>query len=389
MPRPVGNVEKLPSGMYRARVTVGERADGSRRQDTKTFDSERVAELWCYTHAAEMGAHPEGLAGVTLKTLWELYKDERGEQLAKTTLETYTWHMSARVLPELGEMDITAITHADIQRVLSTMTHSTASKARTALSAVLSYGVKTNLLSENVMRRADFKIPEPKTLDIDDDAWDDDPFAAIEGELEVWDDKTVFSCFDLIRGLPLEPVWLACVGAGLRVEEAMALRPADVRRVKIEDVEVTQLAIHHATTRVEDRRKTKTQKSVRVVTMLEPFGTRYIELCDGVERKKPVCKASASRQNKAWRSYFEPPKIHKRMSPARVVRGRLQELPYIPLSKMRNTHATLLQQAGVMDSMNSWMHGNSEKVIYEHYLRPDTTKVTINASNKIRLNLVS
>ena len=168
----------------------------------------------------------------------------------------------------------------------------------------------------------------------------------------------------------------------------MALRPADVRRVKVEGVEVTQLAIHHATTRVEKRRQTKTRKSVRGVTMMEPFGTRYWELCDGVERTKPVCKASASRQNKAWRSYFEPPKVHARMSPARAVRGRLQELPYIPLSKMRNTHATLMQQAGVMDSINAAMHGNSQKVIYEHYLKPDTTQVTIDASNKIRLHLV-
>lgn len=388
MPRRVGNVEKLPSGQYRARVTVGSKADGSRRQDTKTFDNEREAELWCYAHATEMGAHNDGIVGVTLSELWELYSDERLEQLAKTTQETYTWHMKARVLPELGDIEITDITHADIQRVLSTMTHGTASKSRTVLSAVLSYAVKNDILRENVMRRADFNLPEPKALAADDEAWDDDPFAAIEGELEVWDDKTVFRCLDLIQGLPLEPVWLACVGAGLRVEEAMALRPADVRRVIVEEVEVTQLAVHHATTRTENRRQTKTKKSVRVVTMLEPFGSRYWELCEGVERTKPICKSSASRQNKAWRSYFEPPKVHARMSPARAVRGRLQELPYIPLSKMRNTHATLMQQAGVMDSVNSMMHGHSQKVSYAHYLHPDTTKETIKASNKIRLHLV-
>lgn len=388
MTRRMGTVDRLPSGKWRARVELGTKADGSRRIESKTFDNKREAELWCYTHATEMGAHPEGMAGVTLSELWRLYGDERGPQLAKTTMEAYAWHMEARVLPELGDTDITAITHGDIQRVLSEMTHGTAQKARTALSAVLSYGVKSGLLAENVMRRADFKLPEPKALDADDDAWDDDPFAAIEGELDVWDDETVFRCLDLIKGLPLEAAWLACVGAGLRVEEAMALRPADVRRMAVEDVEVTQLAVHHATTRVESRRQTKTRKSVRVVTMLEPFGTRYWELCDGVERTEPVCKASASRQNKAWRSYFEPPKVHARMAPARAVRGRLQELPYIPLSKMRNTHATLMQQAGVMDSVNSLMHGHSQKVSYAHYLKPDTTQAVIDASSKIRLHLV-
>ena len=37
----------------------------------------------------------------------------------------------------------------------------------------------------------------------------------------------------LMRGLRLEPTWLAMVGGELRLEEAMALRRVDVRRVEI------------------------------------------------------------------------------------------------------------------------------------------------------------
>ena len=149
---------------------------------------------------------------------------------------------------------------------------------------------------------------------------------------------------------------------------------------------MTQLAIHAASTPVERGKATKTRQSVRVVTMLEPFGSRYWELREMVgEPKGLVCTASPGNQNRAWHKYFEPPKLHKRMSMERVTRGRLEGLPYVPLSKMRNTHATLMQQAGVMDSINAAMHGHTERVSYEHYMRPDTSSATVAASKHLRL----
>jgi hypothetical protein len=44
-----------------------------------------------------------------------------------------------------------------------------------------------------------------------------------------------------------------------------------------------------------------------------------------------------------------------------------------------------MQQAGIIDSINSKMHGNSERVIYDHYLKPDTSSATIAASKHLRL----
>ena len=42
------------------------------------------------------------------------------------------------------------------------------------------------------------------------------------------------------------------------------------------------------------------------------------------------------------------------------------------MSRMRATHATLMQEAGVLDSVNAAAHGHSEAVAYAHYKRPDT-----------------
>lgn len=380
--RNVGSVDQLPSGRWRARIAVGVRADGSRRQATKTFDSKSDAEAWLVAQAAEMGKRPDLSAGITLNQVWKLYQEREGERLAKKTMSVYRSQMRTW-LAVIGEMDVSLIRPSHVQRVLDGLTHENALHAKRVLSAVLSFAVRMELLSVNPLHGQKLNIPEDAPDECD---FDDDPFAAIEDKRTVWDMDTVLRCLDLIRGLPLEPAWLACVGAGLRVEESMALRPVDVRRTTMAGVEVTQLAVHHASTAVEKRKGTKTKGSVRIVTMLEPFGTRYWELVQMVDdRKAPVCPISASRQNKAWRSYFLPRSIAKHAPQATQHRGTLEELPYVPLSKMRNTHATLMAEAGVLDSINAAMHGHSERIASKHYIKPDTTSATVEASKRLRL----
>jgi hypothetical protein len=361
---------------------VGVRADGSRRQATKTFDSKSDAEAWLVAQAAEMGKRPDLSAGITLEQVWKLYQERESERLAKKTMSVYRSQMRTW-LAVIGTMDVSLIRPSHVQRVLDGLTHENALHAKRVLSAVLSFAVRMELLSVNPLHGQKFNIPEDAPDECD---FDDDPFAAIEEKRIVWDMDTVLRCLDLIRGLPLEPAWLACVGAGLRVEEAMALRPVDVRRTTMAGVEVTQLAVHHASTAVEKRKGTKTKGSVRIVTMLEPFGARFWELvCAVNDRKSPVCPISASRQNKAWRSYFLPRSIAKHAPKATQYRGTLEELPYVPLSKMRNTHATLMAEAGVLDSINAAMHGHSERIASKHYIKPDTTSATVEASKRLRL----
>lgn len=382
MARRMGTVTQKPNGKWLARVAVGAKADGSIRRESKTFDSRADVEKWCVTHGVEMGGRPDLGAGVTLATMWDLYVNDKGKRLTKKTLSCYRSQMRTW-LALYGDADISHITCADVQGEILGMTHENALHSKRALSSVLTYAVSIGALAENPLHGHDFEIP-PK--EVPEDAFDDDPFAVIDESRAVWDVSTVMRCFELVRGLPLESAWLACVGAGLRVEEALALRRVDVRRIEVSGVMVTQLAVHHASTAMERRKATKTRQSVRVVAMMEPFGERYWELTQVVDdAKSPVCPLSPSRQNKAWRNYFDAPTISKHAKKVGNWRGRLQELPYLPLSKMRNTHATLMQQAGVMDSINAAMHGHSERVSYAHYQRADTTEATIAASSKLRL----
>lgn len=48
--------------------------------------------------------------------------------------------------------------------------------------------------------------------------------------------------------------------------------------------------------------------------------------------------------------------------------GKLHGLPYIPLSKLRNTHTMLCQGAGMLDSMDRSMHRNTGAVQQRYYL---------------------
>jgi len=376
-----GSIRKRGSA-WQARITIGVKADGTRRDVTQSFATKSEAEQWLLERSVEMGKRPDLSAGVTLAQVWKLYQEHESERLAKKTMSVYKSQMRTWLVP-IGDMDVSLIRPSHVQRVLDGLTHENALHAKRVLSAVLSFAVRVELLAVNPLKGQAFTIPENE---VDEQDYDDDPFAAIEEKRIVWDMNTVLKCYDLIRGLPLEPAWLACVGAGLRVEEAMALRPVDVRRTTMAGVEVTQLAVHHASTAVEKRKTTKTKGSVRIVTMLEPFGTRYWELVSAVDdRKSPVCGISASRQNKAWRSYFLPRSIAKHAPKATQYRGTLEELPYVPLSKMRNTHATLMAEAGVLDSINAAMHGHSERIASKHYIKPDTASATIAASKRLKL----
>lgn len=380
------SIREVRPGVWEARKTHGHRDDGRPRSMSRTVHgshADAVAAEAALT--ALLCADPTVGRGTTLRAVWGAYSGSRGQRLAPKTLSVYTWVMERHWLPTMGGVDVSAITRAMVQRALlgSGWSRATAIRNRRVLSTVLTWAVNEGWLRENPIRVGGFEYPQA-----DEPDYDADPFAAIEGGRDVWGAQVALAAMPMMRGLALEPAWLMCVGAGLRVEEALAIRRADVRRVEIGPREVTQLAVHHAVPDVGGRRATKTAKGNRVVGMVEPFGSRLWEIAEPMaERLDPVCKVTASRQNKLWRLYFmEPPaEWHPRMAESRKAQGRLFGLPYIPLSRMRATHATLMQEAGVPDSVNSLYHGHSDEVAYSHYRRPDLDAAAAKTSDWLEL----
>lgn len=377
--RRLGTRKVLADGTIKVTVSHGYRSDGKQRRISQIARDEEEAERIALELAAKLGRNPELGKGLTLSRWWDAYKATRGKRIARVTLERYSTEMRGTWLPALGDRDITLISHADIQAVvIQAKTRSMAKERIKALSAVLTHAVREGKLTENPCRIAPFELPDDVGNAVDaslDEA--DDPFAAIEKEQDVWNAGTVLLAMERLRGLPIETCWLCMVGAGLRREEALALRWKDVRRIEVAGRMVTQLAVHAANTAKDGRLTTKNRK-LRIVAMVEPFGARLWDLAG--DRDELVCDVSPKNISRRWRQMWEPLSDSKHMpkEPAtHVYRGVMladPEIPFIHLKQMRHTHTTMMQAAGVSDSLNAAMHGHSERVAYTNYLMPDTTE---------------
>ena len=389
----LGSVRETRPGRWQARITRGTRIDGKPRTVSKTFGSESEAWDWIATMHVRMDGDGTALRGITVGTIWKAYESERRGKLANSTLDRYAGCMSRHILPAVGDVDASRLSVSAVQSMIDGIDGRTEAKhCKAALSSILTWSVRHDILMENPIRSAHFAYPGDEGHEWHDEgAFNDDPFAAIEGSRDVWGAQTVMKAFPLMHGLPLEPVWLAMVGGGLRMEEAFALRGMDVRRIVVNGQSVTQVAVHHAENAQDGRHRTKNRRSVRIVALLEPFGDRMWELASGVARDARVCSVSPNNQSRTWRKLFDtlPSDPEKRKHVPKkngfVHKGTLYDLPYIPLSRMRATHETLMQEAGVLDSINAAMHGHSQQVSYSNYQRADVTEAARKASEYLRV----
>ena len=375
--RRLGTRKVMADGSIKVTVSHGYRADGQQRRISQIAKDDEEADRVALELAAKLGRNPELGKGLTLARYWEAYKVTRGQRLANATIDRYGTEMRGTWLPSLGRKDITLISHADIQAVvIQAKTQSMAKERIKALSAVLTHAVREGYLAENPCKLGPFELPEDVGARLSPIDEVDDPFAAIDEVREVWDVNTILRAADRLRGLPIETCWLAMIGAGLRREEALALRWKDVRRINVAGREVTQIAVYAANTAKDGRKENKTRKP-RTVAMVEPFGARLWELRR--DRDRQVCVMSPKNISRRWRAMWEP-LVESKHTPrdfsTHVYHGVMladPEIPFIHLKQMRDTHTTMMQAAGVSDSLNAAIHGHSERVAYTNYLHPDTT----------------
>lgn len=366
----LGSYKQLKDGRIRVTVAHGYDLNGNPRRIVGYAESMEDAERVALELSAQLGKRPDLGRGLTLARWWQAYGAGKGARLARSTYQRYAGDMRRTWLPALGKRDISRISRQDVQAILTSLsTRSHAQHALRTLSAVLTQAVRDGYLSDNPIRSGGFELPGDVGAQDPDgfDPFGDDPFGAIEGSQDVWSAQTVLKAMPLMRGVPLETCWLAMVGAGLRREEALALTWRDVRRVEIDGTPVTQIAVYKALTAQDGLKRTKTRKSVRIVAVVEPFGERLWDLRDDT-LENAVVKVSVNNIQHRWKAMFEPVTSKHAKTKGRW-KGRLVGLPYVPLNRMRATHETYMQQAGVLDSVNAAAHGHSQRVSYSHYQR--------------------
>lgn len=352
---------------------------GRRLRDT--VETERDADRRIAQLAAELGAKPNLGRGTTLSQWWSVYQATKGARLAGTTRARYAQAMEGQVLPAFGDRDISTIGRHEIQALLLAQpTRSTASQIKRTWSAVMGQAVRDGVLDANPLL-GHYEYPgDTGPGGADGSLYDDDPFGMIEQTRNVWDASAALRAMDILRGSKIEAAWLACIGAGLRNEEAFALRWKDVRRIGIGGRQVVQVAVHHAKTLADGRKRTKTRKSVRIVAVAEPFGARLWELRG--EPEDEVCPLTLSNIQRQWRTMWEPNTSKHARRKDRIKGIMLVDppIPYLPLQRMRATHETLMQEAGVLDSVNARLHGHSERISYRHYQDPAMDDAAIRVS---------
>lgn len=370
----LGSKRQLPSGRWFVRVSAGRKRDGSRRIVSKTVDTEREADMCIAEIAAQMARSPAAGDPMKLVDYYELFfmpgRERRG--LAKATMRNYEYVFRRFIEPVFGECDMDSIDNREIQSLLYLMPHDAAKRFMCTLRAVMRAAFEDGLLPEKPLDRT-FHYPP-----------------AVQKESRVWSASSLSSALEVLYGLPLEGIALLMVGAGLRREEAYPLRFEDLGFEETPDGMRAVFEVNKAQTLLDGIKDTKTSFSRRLVVVGEPFSSRLRELAlaaDGPcarlhgthegdpDRKGFVCPISLHRIWKAWKSMWEEKMPSKHDDPTRAcTKGVMLAagVPYIPMSRLRATHETLLQASGVQDTLNARIHGRSSvsEVGYTNYLSP-------------------
>ena len=165
-----------------------------------------------------------------------------------------------------------------------------------------------------------------------------------------------------LHGDKIEPLWLVLVGGGLRVKEVLVLWWDDIKFSPITHIDGTEDLIAHASitkawTEKDGLKATMNAFSTRIVPIPDPFASKLYEQAV-IGPRTPVWPIYPGRSRKWWRNLFEKDKP-------------LYGMPYTRMKDMRSVHETMLQDAGVLDTLNARIHGRTNvQTGYTHYLKP-------------------
>jgi len=360
----MGSITQKKNGKYLVRVSNGYRRDGSRNVVSKTCATLAEAQKVRKQLVLAAGKSENFGDGITLDEYWSTYfLPAREGRITKAALADYELHYRVHLSPALGWREIDTIRHAEVQALVLTKSRGTAEHVVKTLRAILRDAWLNELLDVEPMRRP-IQLPPANP------------------QLDVWSAEHVAAAMERMRGSNIEALWLLMVGAGLRREEAYALYWRDIGFAEV--TTITGEFDYHCTVLVDDavtiadgRKDVKTAFSRRMAVVPEPFASRLHALIGDPDA--PICALSLGRVSRAWASMWsEPPKrkdgTSYELTDAKYHMGRMvgSGVPFVPLSRMRATHETIMQSAGVPDTLNARIHGRSEvsKVGYRHYLNP-------------------
>ena len=348
----VGSVRKIREGHWEVRVSGGYRRDGSQRSVSRVARSEEEAEAMRVRLAVELGRMPTLGDPLPLDAyFWGVFLPRVERTTTRANRDFYASAWRSHVSPALGHLDVGDVPHAAVAEWCSQLPPASAPAYVRCLRAVLRAAWADGLVAEEPMRQR-LRLPRRSTR-----------------PAPVWTADEAAEAITRVRGEDIEPLVLVMLGAGLSTSEALARSWEDFGEG------CASVEVSGAYTQRDGMKEPKTSRRWRTVPVLPQCAERLEELREAAGGTGPICvnrkgqRMGPGTSPRRWARLFWGPRSDLRTR-EELAPCALWGLPRIPMNRLRATHETLMQQAGVSDSLNAALHGHSQKVAYSNYLSP-------------------
>lgn len=364
----LGSKREVAPGKWVIRVQAGFRADGHVRRVSRTvYGTETEADIAIAQLARELGVSQAAHAGVTLDMYyWGVFRDSpsnRGKPRSKASLREYDGQMCNYISPVLGSIDISEITH-DMMRGCIERSGAPA-KTKTTLRAVMRRAFDDGWVTVEPFRR---RVIAPKAKQAPVEPWSIPEAAEALRRLAASDDRAdlVMNAY-LILGL-----------SGLRKEEALAVRPCDLKVTTTYDFATGQptvseyIEVCRAYTDEDGVKETKNAHSVRTVPVLLAGRERLHQIMD--ELRPSITADGGTSVTEQVREWSGQRIVNMRGDNLVRAWRRMcarHDLRYIPPKALRHTSETIMAATEVDPLSIMDLHGHTDLgTDYRHYIKP-------------------
>lgn len=345
---PRGIRETRP-GVWEVRVSQGYRRDGRRRTVSRTVHGTEDDALAARAGLeAEMGRSPTLGDPMTLdEYFWGRFLPGRRRTTTRANAETCESIYRCHIAEKLGSHDLASIDYPMVREWVSRLPPQSATTYVRVLRTVLNQARMDGLIESSPMGDGyRFRMPKGRRT----------------APLPVWGPDELTRCMATLAGDRIYPLWLVMVGAGLSRSEALALDWDGVSWREGDGHHLATVTVAGAFTARDGMKDPKNDRRYRRVPVAEPFSD---ELWACRRESGPLCvgkmgsRMSANYISKYWKRLFEPGHA-------------LDGMPFVGLNRMRATYSTMMQAAGVSDTVINAMQGRSHgsEVLYSNYLNP-------------------
>lgn len=251
---------------YRLRYWA-ETPDGYRRVSETVRGTRREAyDLLARRRLEHSADAPCPTVGEAYERWWlpDYRRGVEGGERGASTLRNYESAWATRCGPRWADVPCDRVRPLEVQRWLLGMTLNQARSARSLLALVLDYAVRYGLVASNPFRER-YVMPPRSTV--------------CGHDRGIWTTEEVDGIADAVRGSWLEGAYLAQAYGGLRVGEALGLRPSDVSPAESHGVPAAMVEVRRQLTQSGDvSERLKTRESRRTVPVIGPRGARLAEV---------------------------------------------------------------------------------------------------------------